>query len=89
MLKAYALSSDYEYFAELSEAFFTSSRFYNDYFPFIHSELYDFDKNGYDLISQVWGVNSQKYMKTFEHPNQILLSSKTSEERLTNKYIVK
>ena len=57
MLRAYAMSSDYEYFAELSEAFFTSKRFYNDYYPFIHSELYDFDKEGYDLIDAVWGAD--------------------------------
>ena len=58
MLKAYAMTTEYEYFAEISKAFFTSNRFWNDYYPFIHSELYDFDIKGYNLVADVWGVDA-------------------------------
>ncbi|WP_157735813.1 RICIN domain-containing protein [Granulosicoccus antarcticus] len=52
--RAYALSDDKEYFAELTEAYFGK----NDYYPFTHDQLQQFDADGYALIEQVWGVSS-------------------------------
>lgn len=50
--KAYAITNEMEYFAELSEAYFSS----NDFFPFNRSELSEFDPVGYRIIRQVWQV---------------------------------
>ena len=60
-LKAYALQSSYEYFAESSESFFTSDRFYNDYYPFINSELHTFDITAWNLVKDVFEVDSKEY----------------------------
>ena len=47
MIPHYGNQNEKEYLAETAEAFFTSKRFRNDYFPFIHSELKSFDPDGY------------------------------------------
>ena len=47
MIPHYGKQNQKEYLAETAEAFFTSKRFRNDYFPFIHSELKSFDPDGY------------------------------------------
>jgi hypothetical protein len=49
--KAYALTNDQEYFAELTEAYFGR----NDFFPFDRQELEKHDPEGYRLLRQVWG----------------------------------
>jgi hypothetical protein len=50
--KAYALTNQYEYFAECSEAYFGR----NDFYPFIRSEFKDFDPDGYAAIEKAWGI---------------------------------
>jgi len=52
----YARTNHYEYFAECTEAFFSSSRLRNDYFPFVHHELLDFDRRGYEMVVEAWRV---------------------------------
>jgi hypothetical protein len=51
-LRAYALDNAAEYFAELSEAYFGK----NDFYPFVRSELEEFDHTGFQMIEQLWGV---------------------------------
>lgn len=52
--RAYALTNQYEYFAECSEAYFGR----NDFFPFIRSEFKKFDPQGYAAIERAWGISS-------------------------------
>jgi TolA-binding protein len=51
-LKAYATTNEYEYFAELSEAYL----FKNDFYPFERLELSQHDPIGYTLMEQAWGT---------------------------------
>lgn len=47
----YSSTSPMEYFAETSEAYFGV----NDYFPFVRSELKQYDPTGYALVEKLWG----------------------------------
>lgn len=49
--RAYALTNQNEYFAELSEAYFGQ----NDFYPFTRSELQQYDPVGYQLMETAWG----------------------------------
>ena len=49
--RAYALTNEKEYFAELSEAYFGR----NDFYPFVRSDLKKHDPQGYQLMQQIWG----------------------------------
>lgn len=48
--RAYALTDQLEYFAELSEAYFGR----NDFFPYTRSELQSHDPVGFQMIEQAW-----------------------------------
>jgi hypothetical protein len=48
--RAYALTNEKEYFAELTEAYFGK----NDYYPFNREELEKFDPTGYALMQAAW-----------------------------------
>ncbi len=50
LFKAYALANSYEYFAELSEAYFKL----NNYYPHTAAELKEFDPMGYELMETMW-----------------------------------
>ncbi len=70
--KHYCKNDEKEYLAETAEAFFTSKRFRNDFFPFIHSELKSHDPDGYEMIAKVFNLSSEwvlNYEKCFEYPN--------------------
>lgn len=49
--RAYALSNEREYFAELTEAYFGR----NDFFPFTREDLRGFDPEGFALVRRLWG----------------------------------
>ena len=49
--KHYALTNDQEYFAEASEAYFGT----NDFYPYVRSELREYDPRCHALLEQVWG----------------------------------
>jgi len=51
--KHYATNSEFEFFAELTEAYFGK----NDYFPFNRTELMNYDKESGMLIKKVWQQN--------------------------------
>jgi hypothetical protein len=55
--RAYALENHIEYFAELSETYFSRKygSFENDYFPFNKYELKEYDPMGYDMAQEMWG----------------------------------
>ncbi len=50
MARAYALTDEREYFAELTEAYFGR----NDYFPFTRDELKTYDPTGFAMMQAVW-----------------------------------
>ncbi len=49
----YALSDDREYFAESTEAYFST----NDFYPFNRKELFAFDPVMFNLLTRLWGVS--------------------------------
>lgn len=49
--KAYAMSNQMEYFAEVTEAYFGR----NDYFPFNYIELKDHDPKALPMLARAWG----------------------------------
>lgn len=53
-VRAYAMTNPQEYFAEATEAFFST----NDFFPFTRDELKLVDPGMVDLLSRVWGVGA-------------------------------
>jgi len=72
--KHYATTNSHEYFAETVEAFFSSAKFRNDFYPFVHSQLREFDRDGYDMVARVFQVDADKYYNSYEdfegyHPN--------------------
>jgi len=48
--RAYALNNDQEYFAELTEAYFST----NDFYPFVRPEVKEHDPAGYEMLRKVW-----------------------------------
>jgi hypothetical protein len=54
-VRAYAMSSQQEYFAECSEAFFST----NDFFPFTRGELARHDPMMFDLLKKLWGESAR------------------------------
>jgi hypothetical protein len=48
--KAYAMENEFEYFAELSEAYFGK----NDYFPYTREDLQAHDPRGFAMIEKAW-----------------------------------
>jgi len=54
--RAYALTNPQEYFAETTEAFFTT----NDFFPYTRDELKQLDPQMDQLLARLWGVDQQK-----------------------------
>lgn len=54
--RALALKDHVEYFAELTEAYFSGSggEFGNDYYPFDKSELRSYDRKGAKMIKDMW-----------------------------------
>ena len=49
--QAYACNNDQEYFAELTEAYFST----NDFYPFVRPEIEEFDPAGFEMLKKVWG----------------------------------
>ena len=61
--------TDYkEYFAVCSTAFFSSRHFFNDYYPFTHGELREYDSCGYQMCEQVWGSKGEDVPTRHEVP---------------------
>lgn len=54
MDRAYAITNPFEYFAETTEAFFTR----NDFFPFTRDQLQQHDPAMFELLAQLWGVET-------------------------------
>jgi hypothetical protein len=53
--QAYALTDSFEFFAELTEAYLGK----NDYFPYVRSDLQNYDPVGFHVMERVWGVRSR------------------------------
>ncbi len=48
--KAYALTNELEYFAELSEAYLGK----NDFYPYNRKQLEQYDPDGYAIMKNIW-----------------------------------
>ena len=57
VVKHYCTTNYKEYLAETAEAFFSTSRFRNDFFPFNNSELKSYDPDGYAMILKVFKIS--------------------------------
>jgi hypothetical protein len=55
-VRAYALTNEREYFAELTEAYFGT----NDFYPFVRAEVKEYDPKMYECLTQVWGVRKKE-----------------------------
>lgn len=53
MGRHYALTNPQEFFAESTEAFFST----NDFYPYNRSDLKQYDPETYALVAKVWGVS--------------------------------
>lgn len=51
--RAYAMTDTQEYFAELTEAYFSR----NDYYPFGRTELEGHDRQGFEALVHAWGLS--------------------------------
>lgn len=54
--KAYGLNNPAEFFAENSEAFLGA----NDFYPFVRTELRQYDPRAYDALITLWGVDEEE-----------------------------
>ena len=52
--RAYAMTDTQEYFAELTEAYFSR----NDYYPFSRTEMKEHDPQGFDALVHAWGLRA-------------------------------
>jgi hypothetical protein len=52
--RAYALTNEREYFAEITEAYFGK----NDFFPYVRKDLAQFDPQGFALVESAWQVGN-------------------------------
>jgi len=57
-----------EYFAEVGEAFFSSKRFVNDAFPYVHPELFQYDPVGYHMMELACETNGGDLPTRSEFP---------------------
>lgn len=71
MERAYAMSDHMEYFAEGSEAFFST----NDFFPFTRAELREHDPEGFELLADLWGAEKKPAQSGMPRPNILLIIS--------------
>jgi len=53
--RAYALTNPAEYFAETSEAFFST----NDFFPYQREQLQQVDPGACEMLTELWGVEAE------------------------------
>lgn len=54
--KHYAATNYTEYLAETAEAFFSSDKFRNGFYPFNRAQLKEFDPDGYELVANLFGI---------------------------------
>jgi len=69
-LKYTALKDHYEFFAESSEAFFSSARFHNECIPYLHEELELFDPVAFAMCEKVWGIRGRDVVSREEFPER-------------------
>jgi len=75
-VRAYAMASPMEYFAECSEAYFST----NDFFPFTRGELAAHDPEMFNLLGKLWGdttpeatTNHRNIFEEWKHSGSVWL----------------
>lgn len=58
--KHYALSNPAEFFAETTESYFGT----NDFYPYVRSELIQYDSTAFRMVERAWGVLSRLTIET-------------------------
>ncbi len=72
-----AVSSERDYFAKVSEAYFNIS----DYYPFVYEDLKDYDPNGFGMLSDIWGIRKIKsYTPVYDHGFTIMIRKDESQD---------
>lgn len=85
--KPYSATNHAEYFAESSEAFWSSRRFRNDFFPYLHCELRGFDPIAYEMCETCWGIKGDEVPSRGEIPDDWLNKlAKVSEDDFTSQF---
>jgi hypothetical protein len=70
-IQHYCKNNAMEYLAETSEAFFSTAHFRNDFYPFIHTELKEYDPDGYNMIIRVFKLDDEwlsNFIANFKTP---------------------
>lgn len=63
-VKAYALNNEFEFFAELTEAYFGL----NDYYPFDREDLKEYDEVGYEAMVSIWEEAPSSFAASANRP---------------------
>jgi hypothetical protein len=63
-VRAYAMTNPQEYFAECSEAFFST----NDFYPFTRDQLAQYDPRMFELLKHVWGQTAPPARPGYANP---------------------
>eukprot|EP00435_Cladocopium_sp_Y103_P045728 s1157_g13.t1 len=66
--RPYAAKNKYEYWAEANASFFSSNRFRNGFYPYVHAELKGFDPYAYKMIEDVLGIQGDELASRGEVP---------------------
>eukprot|EP00913_Durusdinium_trenchii_P009333 g8771.t1 len=60
------------YFAEACTSFFSSNRFRNGFYPYVHCELKNFDPHAYKMIEEAFGISGEDQVTRGEVPEDWL-----------------
>lgn len=71
--EAYCLTNETEYFSEMCEAYWGE----NDYYPFNHDQLREYDPQAFEVMVSIWGP---RFEEDLEAENQTNASSESADE---------
>lgn len=74
---AYALTNQMEYFSELTECYFGL----NDFYPFDHEELKEYDSAGYEMMAKVWFLSDKQIFAEHQKALKRRAAEKEKEEK--------
>eukprot|EP00434_Breviolum_minutum_P029697 symbB.v1.2.026253.t2/scaffold2581.1/size75808/2 len=84
--RPYAAKNHYEYWAEANASFFSSNRFRNGFYPYVHAELKHFDPFAYQMVEEVLGIKGDEM--TWSPVAKFRVTGWTSSQRsITEKHV--
>jgi len=87
--RPYAAKNHYEYWAEANASFFSSNRFRNGFYPYVHAELKHFDPFAYQMVEEVLGIKGDDLVTRGEVPRDWLDKFAKIDYREARKAFVK